>query len=79
MGKKLNFNIILKMIAAYFVLLLFLGFVRNYQTGGRFNYRRWGDSASRMISHIAPSIGLFTSLKASEVIFTRNSSKKHNI
>jgi len=71
-----RYQLPIKLISAYIILLIFLGFMRMYQSGGSFTPGRWGDSASRMITHIAPSIAFFTSLIVSEIFAQKITNNK---
>ena len=59
-----------RMIFGYVVAILFFGFVR---TSG-YSSSRWGDSGSRMISQIAPSIAFSISISITQYAFTK---RKH--
>jgi len=51
---KRNFGIIIIILISYFVLILVLGFFRE----DPYSRIRWGDSATRMLTHISPTFGL---------------------
>ena len=58
------------MIFGYVVAILFFGFVRT----SAYSSSRWGDSGSRMISQIAPSLAFFISISIAQYVFTK---RKH--
>lgn len=72
--KKRNFVLFGNIIIGYLILILVLGFFRAEPYTGI----RWGDSASRMLSHISPLLGLSISLVILEIFQSlKKERKKH--
>ena len=53
-----KYSYIINFVIAYLITILVLGFIRAVPYSGT----RWGDSACRMLSHIAPLISLFIAI-----------------
>ena len=66
---SLQMDFFINFITTYLVLIVLLGFLRTEPYTGI----RWGDSASRMLSHLAPLVGLLLGM---EFVHALNKFKK---
>jgi len=67
-----NYTFGVQFMLSYWMIILVLGFIRQVAYDGS----RWGDSASRMITHLAPLMALLIGIWLVEIIGKHDSRKK---